>query len=57
MTPTRDETTEIEHDDAPAQRTININLARYVGRQLEAPEAERTLLIAADELVVGSDFP
>lgn len=57
MIPTRDETTEIEHDDAPAQRTININLARYVGRQLETPEAERTLLIAADELVVGSDFP
>lgn len=56
MTLTR-ETIDLERDDPVALPVPNIKLARYIGGALEPVDSRDHQLIAADELVTGSDFP
>lgn len=57
MTPTRELKAEFDQDDVIVLPRVNIELARYIGGSSEAPELDGRHLIAADKLVVGSDFP
>lgn len=57
MTPTRELAAGLDQDDVILLPRTNIELARYIGGTSETPESDGNRLIAADELIVGSDFP